>query len=97
MGRSLENENLPEMLAGEAGGVRDGLTTSGFLLTEDYSRRMLQAGLDLAWWLWSCHAGGSKHPAANRFGLPAYPDQVEPWSKCGTLRKEKPAVKLSFP
>ena len=48
-GDPLENENLPEMLAlAKQAECKTALTTNAFLLTEDYSRRLLHSGLDLA-------------------------------------------------
>ena len=99
-GDPLENENLPEMLRlAKQAECGTALTTSGFLLTEDYSRRLLQAGLDLAVVALELATQAVQNTLQQTGSdFRRILDQVEALVKMRNASgKKKPAVKLSFP
>ena len=99
-GDPLENENLPEMLRlAKQADCGASLTTNGFLLTEEYSGRLLQAGPDLI--LVALELATQAIQSAllqNGSDFRRILDQVEALVKMRNASgKKKPAVKLSFP
>jgi MoaA/NifB/PqqE/SkfB family radical SAM enzyme len=99
-GDPLENENLPEMLRlAKQAECGTALTTNGFLLTEEFSRRLLPAGPDLVVVALEL-ATQAVQSALLQTGsdFRRILDQVEALVKMRNASgKKKPAVKLSFP
>jgi MoaA/NifB/PqqE/SkfB family radical SAM enzyme len=99
-GDPLENEYLPEMLRlAKQAECETALTTGGFLLTEEFSRRLLPAGPDLvvvALELATQAVQSTLLQTGSDFRRIL--DQVEALVKMRNASgKKKPAVKLSFP